>query len=348
MATLVIGGTGFIGSAIVRELVALNVPVRATCRRGEPRAPEIAALPAEWIAADLLDPISIRYAMEGCDRVFFCAGNIDLRQRDATYIHETHVQGAKVVFQAALDAGVRRLVFTSSIFALGLGPKGGPLADESIAYNLDDLRSPYIRAKREAELLAQDYSTQGLDIITLYVGFCAGPGDRNRTSSRLLLTYINGWLPITLSGGLCQVDVRDVAHAQILAMDRGEPHGRYLITGHNVTYEQVFDELSTLTGRRRLPMTLPNAPLHPLASALEKVNHRLPLDYGTAELLRSTWWYDDSKARLELVIAYRPLVATYADTIAWFVAQGRLAPRYLERLQQAAPTPSQLDTSQSA
>src|SRR5579883_910439 len=195
MAVLVTGATGFIGSAVLREVAASGERVRAFSRKGEPEDPELLVPGVEWVAGDLLDRVSIRYALEGCDRVYHIAGHISTHPRERRLVRDINVEGALNLFEEALNAQVRRVVYTGSIFALGVGRAGAEPADESVTYNLQRLRLPYARAKRQAELAVQDFIRRGLDIVTVYPGFCAGPGDRHLTSSRLLVAYLRHQLP---------------------------------------------------------------------------------------------------------------------------------------------------------
>src|SRR5262249_10621831 len=209
-----------------------------------------------------------------------------------------------------------------SIFALGVGADGGAPVDETVTYNLNDMHASYFRAKREAELAIPGFQSQGLDVVTVYPGFCAGPGDRHLTSSRLIVAYLRHQLPAYLPGGLCQVDVRDAAHAHILAMKRGGTNEKYLVTGHNVTYRGIFQRLAHITGRTPPSLRLPVAPLGIAGAALERLSPKPILDPGIVQLLHHTWWYNDFKARRDLAIEYRPLEDTYSDAVTWFLHQG--------------------------
>lgn len=327
MTTLITGGTGFIGSAVTRELAGLGEDVRVLSRKGEPADPEMQIPGVTWIAGDLLDPVSLRYALEGCDRVYHIAGLLSTHPRQRQLVRDINYEGTMNLFAAALQQGVQRVVYTGSFFALGVGHKGTPPVDETIAYNLKQMRLPLAQAKREAELAAQQCIADGLDIVTVYPGVCAGPGDRNLTSSRLLVAYLRHQLPGYLPGGLCQIDVRDAAHAHVLAMRHGQPGQRYLVPGHNVTYRAMLKLLARTTGRTPPSLRLPLAPLTLMGWLLERTVRNPLLDAGVAQLLSHEWWYNDLKAKRDLGIEYRPLADTYADAVAWFVAHGMVPPQ---------------------
>jgi dihydroflavonol-4-reductase len=332
MTSLVTGATGFIGGAVVRAAAAAGAPVRALAHRSPPEEADRHLPGVEWVTGDLLDRTALREAMAGCDQVYHIGGAIETHPSARAHVRAVNVTGAANVFDLALELGVRRVVYTGSIFALGLGNDPAQPADEAVPYNLAHLRSPYIRAKREAEVLAQAYQARGLDIVIVYPGFCAGPGDRHLTSSRLIVAYLRRQLPGYLPGGLCQIDVRDAARAHVLAMGRGQAGARYLVPGHNVTYRAIFDVLARLIGRRAPSLCLPLAPLDLAGGVLERFSRHPLLDRGVAQLLHHTWWYNDAHARAELGITYRPLDGTFADAITWFLAHGVITPRQAGKL----------------
>jgi dihydroflavonol-4-reductase len=327
MTTLVTGGTGFIGSAVLREVAAMGESVRVLARKGEPDEPELQVPGVQWVGGDLLDPVSIRYALEGCQTIYHCAGYIGTHPSEAKMVRAINYDGTANLFEVARQAGIRRVVYTGSIFALGVGANGAPPVDETVPYNLKHLRSAYIKAKREADLVARQWVADGLDIVTVYPGFCAGPGDRHLSSSRLIVAYLKRQLPGYLPGGLCQIDVRDAAHAHVLAMQRGLTGEQYLVPGHNVTYRAIFQTLARVTNRTPPSLQLPLAPMGVTGWTFERFSRKPLLDASVAQLLRHVWWYNDLKARSDLGIEYRPLADTFADAVAWFVAHGIITPQ---------------------
>jgi dihydroflavonol-4-reductase len=319
MTTLIIGSTGFIGGTITQELLLTGVPVRAMYRKFIP--PDLVDLPVEWFAADVQDPISLQYAMEGCDSIYLCTGYQSTNPDESQRVRMVNHEGTINVIEVARKMGIRRIVYTGSVVGLGVNPKAGELANEDVSFNLGRLKSIYAQSKREAELAVEQYVADGMDIVRVYPGFCVGPGDRHLKSSGLILAYLRRLLPGYLSGRICQVDVRDAAHAHILAMNQGKKGARYLIPGHNVTYENIVKTLARVTGRRAPSIRVPHTALSVTGIALERLAKRPLIDSIFAEMLRYTWWYDGSKASLELGIEYRPLENSYYDAIAWFYSQ---------------------------
>jgi len=328
MTVLVTGGTGFIGSAIIRELLLGDEPVRAITRRSVPQNADSLLLPVQWVGADVMDPTSLRFALRDCDTLYHVAGAIATHPSEAQLAFDVNVTGTRNLLDAALVAGVRRVVYTASIFALGVGDAAIPPVNENIDYNLEQLRSPYMRAKREAEAVIQEYRERGLDIVAVYPGFCAGPGDVYLTSSRFIVSFLKGILPGFPPSGLCQVDVRDAAHAHILAMYISKPNEKFLVTGHNITYKQMLEQLSSIIQRHLPLIPLPRASLTLAGTIAERLSHRPLIDSGMTEILQYRWWYDDSKARVDLGIEYRPLEDTFRDAITWFAQKGIISQRF--------------------
>ncbi|MGN6380581.1 MAG: NAD-dependent epimerase/dehydratase family protein [Gaiellales bacterium] len=322
---LVTGASGYLGAELVRELLAQNRPVRALVRsdRAAARVPE----GAELVRGDILDPAAVRAAASGCQTVFHMAGHVGHRARDEPLLRSANVDGARVLLDAAREAGVQRVVFTSSISAMG--PAGSPKhpRDEG-AWMLDgddgraDFR--YARSKAAGEQLAIQAAAEGLDVVITNPGFVIGPGDVNRVSSWPVEEYLRGWLRFTVDGGLSYVDARDVVAGHLLAEQRGEPGQRYILTNDegNLSHREFFDLVGRVAGRRRLQIHTPTGLLRPLLRAGNAVRIPLPLD--DQELVSSShWWFGTAaKARSELGFTTRPLADTVRDTVDWLRADG--------------------------
>ena len=320
MTALLTGATGFLGSWIARALNPspgeLRVLVRPTSDLSV-----LDDLPVEVVVGDLLDRGSLARALEGIERVYHVAGLISFKSSDTGSVRRVNFEGAVNLFDVALQAGVQRLVYTASIFALGCTEEPSRLADEEVDYNLADLLDiAYLRAKRDAELAAQDALAQGLPLIRLYPGLCLGPGDRKRSSSGAIDAWLRGQLPaIITGGGICLMDVRDAALAHLAAMECGQVGRRYLATGHNVTLPGLFSHLAHITGQRPPLLHLPPLLGVPLARVAERLGLFPALDSDQARLMSRLWWYDTACARDELGITFRPLVETLQDTVAWLL-----------------------------
>lgn len=330
MTTLLTGASGFIGSWIARTLAADRLPGRASpalrvLARRTSDLSMLQGLPVEVVAGDLLDPVSLQRALEGVSTVYHAAGLISFLPRDAELVRRVNAEGAVNLFEAARRAGVERVVYTASIFALGSARDPEHPAAEDSPFNAEDLLDiPYVRAKRDAELAACEAIARGLPLIRLYPGLCLGPEDRNRSSSGAIDQWLRGRLPaIVGGGGICVIDVRDAAAAHVAAMQRGVPGRRYLAAGHNVTLVELFRRLEPIAGRRapRLRVSVGLGVL--FARLAERLSPTPLFDSSQARLMARYWWYESRRAGEELGVSFRPLDETLVATVAWLRRQAR-------------------------
>lgn len=318
MGTLVTGATGFIGSNLVRALVARGEDVAITVRKSSSDV-NLEGLDVRRVECDLTDPAQCRRALDGIDRVYHLAGFISMREQDRQRVHDINHTGTVNLFRASADAGVGRVLFLASIFALGAGDGDAP-ADEEVEYNLDWYPVHYFHAKRLAELEARRMAEQGFPIVFVYPTFCFGPGDVYVSSSEPIVEFLRGRVPGYVDSGIDAMDVRDAAEGLILGMEKGKLGERYLVTGHPVTFKELFERLAAITGRPAPKMRLPKWALVPMARAAERWMKRPPLTVQTALLMKRSWYYDGEKARRELGFRNRPLDETLRDAVEWFRA----------------------------
>lgn len=321
--TLLTGASGFLGSWIARQLQPQAGQLRVLARPSSNLA-SLQGLSYEVIHGDLLDPASLRRALVGVQQVYHAAGWISFRRRDAEKVRQVNREGTVNLFEAALVAGVQRVVYTASIFALGYAEDPRRPVTEQHEFNGQDLLDiAYLRAKRDAELAAQEAIERGLPLIRLYPGLCLGPDDLSRSSSAAIDAWLHGRMPaIIKGGGICLMDVRDAAAAHVAAMTHGQPGRRYLATGHNVTLDELFQRLQAITGRRPPPLKLPAALGIPLADLVERLGVLPAIDQAQARLMAHHWWYDSSRAMEELGIRFRSLDETLRATVRWLQQNG--------------------------
>ncbi len=321
MTTLLTGASGFLGSWIAR-LMNPNPGDLRVLARPQSDLSLLTGLPVEVAAGDLLDRDSLRRALRGVDHVYHVAGWISFKARHADQVRAINYEGAVNLFEAALELGIERVVYTGSIFAFGCAIDPAQPVDENGTFNVPDLLDiPYLSAKREAELAAEDALARGLPLIRLYPGLCLGPNDRRRSSSGSIDAWLHGQLPaIVTGGGICLADVRDVAAAHLAAMARGVPGQRYLATGHNITLPDLFSRLRRITGKHPLLLQLPSSVGIPLAHLAERLGLFPALDAAQARLMSYYWWYDHRRACAELGVSFRPLDETLVETVAWLLA----------------------------
>ncbi|HUZ84053.1 MAG TPA: NAD-dependent epimerase/dehydratase family protein [Gaiellales bacterium] len=325
MLTLVTGATGYLGTEVVRLLGERKRPVRALARS------DAAALRLEDIGVEVArgdvtgDADQLARAMAGVERVFHLAGVVAHRRRDEARLRAVNVEGARRLLAAAATAGVGRVVFTSSVAAVGPAPSPKRRLDERSWLSTDappEFR--YATSKLAGERVAQEAAAAGLDVVVVNPGFVIGPGDVNRVSSWTVEEYLRGALRFTVDGGLSYVDARDVAAGHLLAEQHGVSGRRYILTNDegNLSYRQFFDRIAAVTGTRRRTLNAPVGLLAPLARAASALRLGVPTD---DQELRSGahWWYTTAaRARDELGFTVRPLDETIADTVAWLRADG--------------------------
>jgi dihydroflavonol-4-reductase len=313
MKTLVTGATGFIGGHVVRKLSRAGHGVRVLLRAKSDRR-GLEGCSYEAVEGDLLDPDSVRRAVEGCDLVYHLAALMSTRSHLADRIFAVNVGGAANLFSACLTAGTPRVVYAASIFALG-GPETPHPVDETVTYNLQKLPVPYFQSRRKAEEDAWRFVDRGLPIVFLYPCFCFGPGDVYISSTRVLLNFLRMPVPLYPKGGINAVDVRDVAEAFVASATRGRIGERYLLGGENLSYKDFFTRAARVAGRRAPILPMLTGPTHLLAHAFERTLKKPPLDVASAILLTRYWYYDSSKAARELHFGARPIEETLVAAV---------------------------------
>ena len=244
MLTLVTGSTGYLGSELVRELRARDRPVRALVRSATAAA-LLEGMGAEAVLGDVTDTGTLPAALEGVDRVFHLAGVVGHRAADDARLEAVNVVGARNLLTAAETAGVERVVFTSSVAAVGpASTPNHPRDEHAFMIHGDDGRPDfrYARSKALGELEAIKAAERGLDVVIVNPGFVIGPGDVNRVSSWPIEEYLRGRLRFTVKGGLSYVDARDVVAGHLLAEERGVAGERYILTDDagNLSHADFF------------------------------------------------------------------------------------------------------------
>jgi dihydroflavonol-4-reductase len=326
MRTLVTGATGYLGVDLVQALLGQGRQVRALAR-SDAGAARLAATGAEIVRGDVTEPDSLPPAFAGVRRVFHLAGVVGHRARDDERLRAVNVDGARNVLSACRSAGVERVVFTSSVAAMGPAATPGHPRDEG-AWMLDgddgrpDFR--YARTKAAGEQVALDAAAGGLEVVVVNPGFVIGPGDVHRVSSWAIEEYLRGNLRFTIDGGLSYVDGRDVVAGHLLAEERGQSGQRYILTNEegNLSHHDFFTRVGRVTGRPRRQLHLPKGVLLPLLRAGTAVRLPLPLDADELASSSRWWFYTAAKARSELGFETRPLDDTIRDTADWLTADG--------------------------
>lgn len=327
MQALITGASGFVGANIVAVLNQAGWQARALVRRTSSLA-ALKGLTFEPVLGDVTDRASLLAAMRGCDAVFHAAGVVaDYWSQDATLTYRVNVDGTRNVVEAALAAGVARLVFTSSQAALGFGEGQTPI-DETHAFNLAPAVYPYGHSKFLAEQVVQGAVARGLHAVIVNPSVVLGPRDVTLYNSRVILEVQAGRLPLVPPGGVNVVGALDVARGHLLALEKGQPGQRYLLAGHNVTLLDLTRRIAAILGMRGPWGALPKRLIGPLAAALDGANRlaprRLPLAGDVLRFGSRFIYADNLKAVAELGWTVTPLQDTLEQAVAWLRAEGAI------------------------
>jgi dihydroflavonol-4-reductase len=299
--TLVTGGTGLVGSHVVRALLERGDTVRTTVRPRS-RPDNLIGADVEQMSCDILDRRRVRRVLRDVDRVFHVAGLTSLRA-DAGASFEVNVEGTRIVMEEALRAGVERVVHTSSFAAIGPAERGST-ADETQTFDAASFGVPYVRAKQAAEAVVLALVDRGLPAVIVNPAHVMGRGDLYRSSTEIVRRYLRREIPAYVDGAVCLVDVEDVAAGHLLAEERGEAGERYILGNRNYTLDRLFSELGRISGIEPPALKLPLPVAQGLVWGLEQLPGRAALTQ--VELLASSlWWtYRSTKAKREL--GYKP------------------------------------------
>ena len=317
--TLVTGGSGFLGSHVVRALAARGDDLKLLVRRGS-SLDHLEGLELERASGDVMDRRAVSRAMQDVDRVFHIAGTTSMRPEHAEKVFDLNVKGTRIVLEESLAAGVERVVFTSSVAAVGPAKPRGT-ADESQPFRAGGLGITYVNSKHEAEVEALRLAAHGLPVVVVNPSFVLGPDDPKGTSMDLVRRFLLGRIPAYVDGGLNIVDVRDVATGHLLADEKGEPGERYILAARNFTFDRLFADMARLSGREHAPVKLPGGPTLLGVEAMVRAGIPLPISPDEVRSASCWWTYRNTKARRELGFAPRPHEETLEDAVHWQMDQ---------------------------
>jgi dihydroflavonol-4-reductase len=324
--TVVTGGTGFVGAAVVRRLVAAGHHVRVLARPGSDRR-LLAGLPAETVDGDLADAASLRQCLRGCRLLFHVAAMYSLWARDRRLFYEVNVEGTGRILHAAAEAGVSRVVYTSTVGALGIPQDGRPGTEET-PVSLDDMVGDYKRSKFLAEEVAREFARKGLPVVIVNPSTPVGPGDVKPTpTGQMIVDFLRGKMWAYLDTGLNVVDVDDVAAGHLLAAERGRVGERYILGGRNLSLREIFHILGRLAGIRPPRVKVSAGTILPLARLSEWVSDHLtgkpPLvAVDAVRMARKRMFFDPGKAVRDLGMPQSPAEDALVRAVTWFRAHG--------------------------
>ena len=325
---LVTGATGFVGSGIVRALIGAGYPVRALVRDSSPRS-NLAGLEVETIDGDICDADAVARAMAGVRYVVHAAADYRLWVRDPGPMLRTNVTGTRTVMEAALRAGVERIVYTSSVATLALRPDG-EAADETAPLAETAAVGAYKRSKVIAERLVESMiARDALPVVIVNPSTPIGPRDiRPTPTGRIIVEAAKGRMPAFVDTGLNLVHVDDVAAGHVAALARGKIGERYILGGENVLLANMLRDIALLVGRTPPRLKLWRGPLYPIAAMAETIaamTGREPfLTLDGLRMSKGHMFFTSAKAKRELGFVARPYTEGLRDAVDWFRGAGYL------------------------
>ena len=331
MNCFVTGASGFIGSNLVRELIARRHRVKALVRpNGDLRG--LAGVEAEYVTGDLSDRQLLRREIAGCDWCFHCAASYQLWMRDYAPMYAANVTGTRNVLEAAGEAGCGKIIYTSTVGCIGLPKKeNGRVVptDETAPVSESQMSSHYKRSKWQAEQVAIELAQRNLPVVIVNPSAPVGPRDAKPTpTGQVIVDFLNRQMPAYLDTGLNWVHVRDVAIGHILAAEKGMIGQRYILGNQdgNWTMEQTLAVLGEITGLPAPKMKIPHwvalaaARVDEGISCFTKKPPKAPL--AGVRMAKYKMWFDPAKAIRELGLPQTPPKQAFADAVEWFRANG--------------------------
>jgi len=320
---LVTGGTGFIGSRLVSKLASTSSDEVFVLVRKRSDLTSLSGVldKIHLVYGDITDSDSVNAAMQGIDFVYHTAGLTYMGDKKNALLSKINVEGTKNILYAAAAAGVKRVLHVSSITAVGIAFDKKPV-NESVPWNFEAIGLEYARTKHIAEQEVAKAVKKGLDCVIVNPAFVFGAGDINFNAGRLIKDICNKRLPFYPLGGICVVDVEIVAETIMSAMEKGKTGERYIIGGDNVSYKQLADTISLITGAPKILLPLPfwMAKIMKLAIDLYKNQNRISKLFNLSmfRVASQFLYYDSTKASCELNMRFEPYEKSIRSAYEWY------------------------------
>jgi dihydroflavonol-4-reductase len=327
MRVFLTGATGFLGAHVARALAAEGASLRALVRSTSDLRNLEGICGLETVTGDLQLPEGLRTALSGCDALMHVAADYRLWVRDPKAMYAANVEGTRSLLRLALETGVARVVYTSSVATMGF-QKDGTIIDETTPVSLDDMVGHYKRSKYMAEQAAIEAARSGQHVILLNPTTPIGAYDRKPTpTGRIVVDFLNGNFPAYMDTGLNLVDAGEVARTHVAALTRGTPGERYILGGENLTLKQILDKMSAITGLPSPRYKVPASVAMTFAFFDEWITGRLrgKEPRATVEAVRmgqKKMYASSAKAERELGFRSLPVYPALRVAIDWFRANG--------------------------
>ena len=322
MKSLVTGATGFLGSAVTRCLLSAGHNVRVLARPNSNRS-NLKDLPIEVVEGDLLDHESLKHAVKDCDNLFHVAADYRLWVPNPKRMYDINVNGTRALILAAADAGLKRIVYTSSVATLGIH-QDGTSATEETPSSIDTMTGVYKRTKFLAEQVVKQLTDEHqLPVTIVNPSTPIGPCDiRPTPTGRIVVDTLQDRMPAYVDTGLNVAHVDDIARGHLLASEHGKPGERYILGGENMTLLQILQTIDHINGKQKKRISLPVNLMLPIAWTMEKIatltekEPRATLD--SVRMAKKIMYFSSEKAKRELGYQYRPATEALNDAVTWF------------------------------
>ena len=326
MKIFLTGATGFVGAHVARALHAQGAQLRLLVRSSS-RTEHLQPMHAEMVTGDLREAAELRTALEGCEALVHVAADYRLWVRDPEAMYAANVYGTRELLRVAAEAGVRRVVYTSSVATMGFRADG-TIVDENSPVNLKDMIGHYKRSKFLAEQEAVTAAHKGLPVVILNPTTPVGPEDAKPTpTGRIVVDFLQRKFPAYVDTGLNLVDVTAVASAHVAALTVGRSGERYILGGENLTLKQILDRMAAMTGLPSPTARVPHAVAMGFAFFDEWITGRIlgREPRATVEAVRmgrKKMFASSAKAERELGYRALPVDDALRAAIDWFRAHG--------------------------
>lgn len=325
MTALITGATGFIGSTVAHELSDRGEKIRCLVRE-KSNTKNLDGLGLELAYGDIRDIEAVRRAVNGCTHVYHLAALYANWLPKSGLMYQVNEEGTRNILTACKEAGAQKIVYCSSVAALGA--HGKTPADESVTFNLNSTKDHYYISKYRAEQVALSFIRQGLPVVIVNPSNPIGPRDIAPTpTGALIINIIKGKIPGYVDGGINLIDVTDCVRGIVAAMDKGKIGEKYVLGNRNVSIKEYFDLIVEVAGRGKSPfMRLP--PWVAVFSGyayemLAKITRKPPITSASWVRVGSRYsWWDCTKARRDLDLGQRPMQESISEAVKWFVANG--------------------------
>ena len=327
MKTLITGATGFVGAAVLRELLKKGHKVKALVRQSSV-LDNLKNLDVETVQGDLIDRDSLKLALKDCKYLFHVAADYRLWVPKSEEIYLNNVKGTENLMEEALSSGVEKVVYTSSVAVLGK-PINGDIANEKTPVNISQMIGHYKKSKFLAEEKVKEfYKTRRLPVVIVNPAAPVGPRDIKPTpTGKMILDAAMKKIPAYLDTGLNVVHVDDVAKGHLQAFHKGKLGERYILGGDNLTFKQILEMISSMCGHKPPKIQLPKKPLYPIGYLFEifarLFNIKNPMI--TVDMIRMAekrMFFSSEKAKKELNYKCKPAKFALKDAINWFINNG--------------------------